>query len=63
MTYAYDTATELRGLATGITDSVAGVFTATYDRDGSVAVEHLPGGYTVTQDEPTAPRCPCSIGQ
>jgi RHS repeat-associated protein len=32
-------------------DSVAGTFRATYDPDGSVATEKLPGAYTVTQTE------------
>jgi RHS repeat-associated protein len=30
-------------------DSVAGTFGATYDPDGTVATEKLPGGYTLTQ--------------
>ncbi|WP_018547295.1 DNRLRE domain-containing protein [Streptomyces sp. LaPpAH-108] len=53
VTYTYDTAVEPRGLATSTTDSVAGTFRATYDADGSVATEKLPGGYTLTQTEDT----------
>ncbi|MFE0642349.1 DNRLRE domain-containing protein [Streptomyces sp. NPDC058877] len=53
VTYTYDHAAEPRGLATKTTDSVAGVFQATYDADGSVASEKLPGGYTVTTSEDT----------
>ncbi|MEV0453515.1 RHS repeat-associated core domain-containing protein, partial [Streptomyces sp. NPDC050600] len=45
--YAYDTAIEPRGLLTATTDSVAGAFTATYDADGAIAGEKLPGGYTL----------------
>ncbi|MEU1090016.1 DNRLRE domain-containing protein [Streptomyces sp. NPDC005892] len=53
-TYTYDHAAEPRGLATKVTDSVAGSFTATYDRDGGVEKEGLPGGYTlVVKDDPT----------
>ena len=51
VTYTYDTAVEPRGLATSTTDSVAGTFRATYDADGSVATEKLPGGYTLTTTE------------
>ncbi|NNJ06746.1 RHS repeat-associated core domain-containing protein [Streptomyces sp. PKU-MA01144] len=53
VTYTYDTAVEPRGLATKTTDSVAGAFQATYDADGSVASEKLPGGYTLTTTEDT----------
>ncbi|MFJ6104210.1 DNRLRE domain-containing protein [Streptomyces sp. NPDC092359] len=53
VTYSYDTAVEPRGLATRTTDSVAGVFRTTYDADGSVATEKLPGGYTLTVSEDT----------
>ncbi|MYS22200.1 RHS repeat-associated core domain-containing protein, partial [Streptomyces sp. DvalAA-14] len=35
-------------LETSRTDSVAGTFTATYDADGNLATENLPGGYTLT---------------
>ncbi|MFJ8665984.1 DNRLRE domain-containing protein [Streptomyces sp. NPDC093600] len=51
VTYAYDTTAEPRGLATATTDSVAGTFAATYDADGSVATERLPGGYTLKVEE------------
>ncbi len=47
-TYTYNHTAEPRGLATKITDSVAGDFTATYDADGGVDKEGLPGGYTIT---------------
>ncbi|MFJ2110842.1 DNRLRE domain-containing protein [Streptomyces sp. NPDC087850] len=53
VTFTYDHAAEPRGLVTKTTDSVAGVFTAAYDADGSVASEKLPGGYTLTQTEDT----------
>jgi RHS repeat-associated protein len=52
-TYTYDTAIEPRGMATKTTDSVAGSFQATYDADGSVNSERLPGGYTLRQNEDT----------
>ncbi|WP_127468942.1 DNRLRE domain-containing protein [Streptomyces sp. B27] len=51
VTYTYDTAVEPRGLATKTTDSIAGAFHATYDADGSVSSEKLPGGYTLTVTE------------
>ncbi|MFB7577038.1 RHS repeat-associated core domain-containing protein [Streptomyces sp. NPDC056165] len=52
-TYTYDTAKDPRGQETSRTDSVAGTFAATYDADGELATESLPGGYTLTvgQDE------------
>ncbi|MFF3757153.1 DNRLRE domain-containing protein [Streptomyces sp. NPDC002185] len=53
VTYTYDHAVEPRGLATKTTDSIAGVFQATYDADGSVASEKLPGGYTLATSEDT----------
>ncbi|WP_323447380.1 DNRLRE domain-containing protein [Streptomyces yaizuensis] len=53
VTHTYDHAAEPRGLATTVTDSVAGAFRATYDADGSVAEEKLPGGYTLRQTEDT----------
>ncbi|WP_051716424.1 DNRLRE domain-containing protein, partial [Streptomyces bikiniensis] len=53
VTYTYDHTAEPRGLATTTTDSIAGAFKATYDADGSVASEQLPGGYTVKQTEDT----------
>ncbi|WP_461083852.1 polymorphic toxin-type HINT domain-containing protein [Streptomyces deserti] len=53
VTYTYDHTAEPRGLATKATDSIAGTFSATYDADGSVATEKLPGGYTLTVSEDT----------
>ncbi|MGY0066904.1 RHS repeat-associated core domain-containing protein [Streptomyces sp. QTS137] len=53
VTFTYDTAIEPRGLTTKTTDSIAGVFQATYDADGSVSSEKLPGGYTLKQTEDT----------
>ncbi|MGW1268799.1 DNRLRE domain-containing protein [Streptomyces sp. NPDC002491] len=53
VTYTYDHAAEPRGLATRTTDSVAGVFQAAYDADGSARTEKLPGGYTLTLNEDT----------
>ncbi|SBT95907.1 RHS repeat-associated core domain-containing protein, partial [Streptomyces sp. DI166] len=52
VTYTYDHTAEPRGLVTKTSDSVAGDFFATYDADGSLATEKLPGGYTlnVTED-------------
>ncbi|MBB1257627.1 DNRLRE domain-containing protein [Streptomyces alkaliterrae] len=50
-TYTYDHTAEPRGLATRVTDSVAGAFQPTYDADGSVSSEKLPGGYTLTVTE------------
>ena len=49
VTYTYDDNAEPRGLATKITDSVAGSFTAVYDANGGIVEEGLPGGYTVKQ--------------
>ncbi|WP_425576400.1 DNRLRE domain-containing protein [Streptomyces glaucosporus] len=54
VTYTYDHTAEPRGLVTKTSDSVAGAFSATYDADGSVATEKLPGGYTLTVTEDTA---------
>ncbi|MFF8280708.1 polymorphic toxin-type HINT domain-containing protein [Streptomyces lateritius] len=53
VTFTYDHTAEPRGLATKATDSIAGVFQAAYDADGSVVTETLPGGYTLTQTEDT----------
>ncbi|OKH96442.1 sugar-binding protein [Streptomyces uncialis] len=53
VTHTYDHAAEPRGLATRTTDSVAGAFTATYDADGSVATQKLPGGHSLTVTEDT----------
>ncbi|MFJ4940630.1 DNRLRE domain-containing protein [Streptomyces pseudovenezuelae] len=52
-TYTYNTSQDPRGLETSRTDSVAGTFNATYDANGDLATQSLPGGYTVTvnQDE------------
>ncbi|WP_435192283.1 DNRLRE domain-containing protein [Streptomyces sp. bgisy126] len=47
VTYTYDHGTEPRGLATTLTDSVAGAFQASYDADGDVDSEKLPGGYSL----------------
>ncbi|MFJ4880826.1 DNRLRE domain-containing protein [Streptomyces sp. NPDC088745] len=51
--YTYDHAVEPRGLVTRTSDSVAGDFSATYDQDGSIATEKLPGGYTLSVTEDT----------
>ncbi|MGA5772054.1 DNRLRE domain-containing protein [Streptomyces pseudogriseolus] len=48
-TYAYDTTADPRGLPSAITDSVAGTFTVSYDADGQVQSQKLPGGYTMRQ--------------
>ncbi|MEV5985210.1 DNRLRE domain-containing protein [Streptomyces sp. NPDC052051] len=49
LTFSYDHTAEPRGLITRSTDSVAGSFEASYDADGGVISEKLPGGYTMTQ--------------
>ncbi|MEU5039486.1 RHS repeat-associated core domain-containing protein [Streptomyces griseorubiginosus] len=54
VTYAYDTSAEPRGLLVSLTDSVAGTFHTSYDADGNVATEKLPGGYTMTQSNDPA---------
>ncbi|WP_327169984.1 DNRLRE domain-containing protein [Streptomyces subrutilus] len=46
-TYTYNHTTEPRGLPTATTDSVAGTFQATYNADGVITNERLPGGYTL----------------
>ncbi|GAA3311492.1 hypothetical protein GCM10020295_81280 [Streptomyces cinereospinus] len=46
VTYTYDHTVEPRGLVTRTSDSVAGDFAATYDANGTLATEKLPGGYT-----------------
>ncbi|MFD4868071.1 DNRLRE domain-containing protein [Streptomyces sp. NPDC058412] len=46
-TYTYNHTTEPRGLPTATTDSVAGTFQATYNAEGTVTNERLPGGYTL----------------
>ncbi|MET9245333.1 DNRLRE domain-containing protein [Nonomuraea sp. NPDC003709] len=43
-TYGYDAKVEPRGLATSVTDSVAGTFTARYDAEGRQTEGDLPGG-------------------
>ncbi|MFG3493817.1 DNRLRE domain-containing protein [Streptomyces sp. NPDC047928] len=53
VTYHYDHTAEPRGLVTSTTDSVAGTFRTSYDADGSVSEEKLPGGYTLTVEEDT----------
>ncbi|MET7784685.1 DNRLRE domain-containing protein [Streptomyces sp. NPDC005388] len=52
-TYTYDHTLEPRGMATSMTDSVAGTFTAAYDADGNLSNETLPGGtnLSVTRDQ------------
>uniref|UniRef100_UPI003EC0D5B6 RHS repeat-associated core domain-containing protein n=1 Tax=Streptomyces sp. bgisy060 TaxID=3413775 RepID=UPI003EC0D5B6 len=52
-TYTYDSTVEPRGLVTKTTDSIAGVFQTTYDADGSVSSERLPGGYTLRESRDT----------
>ncbi|WP_068923689.1 DNRLRE domain-containing protein [Planobispora rosea] len=42
--YAYDATIEPRGMATSVTDSVAGTFTARYDAEGRQIEGGLPGG-------------------
>ncbi|MFF3381316.1 DNRLRE domain-containing protein [Streptomyces sp. NPDC002680] len=51
--YTYDKGIDPRGVETSRTDSVAGTFAATYDADGGLTTQALPGGYTLTigQDE------------
>ncbi|WP_433528071.1 DNRLRE domain-containing protein [Micromonospora sp. CA-263727] len=53
VTFSYDHSAEPRGLVTGSVDSLAGAFSASYDADGSVATEKLPGGHTLTVTEDT----------
>ncbi|MFD8967934.1 DNRLRE domain-containing protein [Streptomyces sp. NPDC059568] len=43
----YNHAAEPRGMVTTMTDSVAGASQVTYDADGLVSTERLPGGYTI----------------
>ncbi|MFJ6199592.1 LamG-like jellyroll fold domain-containing protein [Micromonospora sp. NPDC092111] len=45
-TYAYNRAAEPRGMATSITDSIAGTFSATYSPDGHLTQMTYPGGIT-----------------
>ncbi|MFI1018695.1 DNRLRE domain-containing protein [Streptomyces sp. NPDC020965] len=53
-TYAYDANVEPRGLTTKVTDSVAGAFTGTYDADGELATESLPGAITLAVERDPA---------
>ncbi|WP_246144205.1 RHS repeat-associated core domain-containing protein [Actinacidiphila oryziradicis] len=46
-TYTYDTSKDPRGVPTTQTDSNAGAFSATYDADGNVSTESLPGSITL----------------
>ncbi|MFE5772699.1 RHS repeat-associated core domain-containing protein [Streptomyces sp. NPDC056485] len=46
-TFTYNHATEPRGLPTTTTDSVAGAFSASYDANGQLSAERLPGGYSL----------------
>ncbi|MFI6002225.1 DNRLRE domain-containing protein [Streptomyces sp. NPDC051366] len=46
-TLTYDTTADRRGMATATSDSVAGASAITYDADGLVSTEKLPGGYTL----------------
>ncbi|TJZ94930.1 RHS repeat protein [Actinacidiphila oryziradicis] len=46
-TFTYDHTAEPRGMATATNDSVAGSSQASYDPDGLVSSEKLPGGYTL----------------
>jgi YD repeat-containing protein len=47
-TFTYDRAQDPRGQLTGVTDSVAGTFTAKYSPDGQLTELHYPGGLTRT---------------
>jgi hypothetical protein len=47
-TYTYDPGIDPRGMETSRTDSVAGTFSSTYNADGDLVTEALPGGYTLT---------------
>ncbi|GAA1619279.1 RHS repeat-associated core domain-containing protein [Actinoplanes couchii] len=46
--YFYDTAADPRGVLTSVSDSVAGTFTASYDADGNMVAQVLPGGVVQT---------------
>lgn len=52
-TFTYDTAIDPRGLATSVTDSAAGTFTARYDPDGQLTTHGYPNGMEarLTYDE------------
>ncbi|MBT2439615.1 DNRLRE domain-containing protein [Streptomyces sp. ISL-36] len=49
-TIVYDHAAEPRGMATATTDSIAGTTRTSYNADGLVTTEKLPGGYTLQID-------------
>ncbi|MFE9256599.1 DNRLRE domain-containing protein [Streptomyces sp. NPDC006879] len=49
VTYGYDTSAEPRGLPVSTSDSVAGTTSVTYDADGAVTGQRLPGGYALDQ--------------
>jgi RHS repeat-associated protein len=53
VTYQYDTTREPRGLAVGLTDSVAGTFTAAYGPGGEIVEQTMPSGVVMreTADE------------
>ena len=48
-TLSYDQGSERRGLLTGITDSQAGDFSATYNADGALVTQWYPNGMTATR--------------
>ncbi|GAA4721766.1 hypothetical protein GCM10023263_74480 [Phytohabitans rumicis] len=48
-TYSYDPHVEPRGMPVSVTDSVAGTFTATYDSDGELNRQTMPGGVTLNE--------------
>ncbi|MFC8260734.1 DNRLRE domain-containing protein [Streptomyces sp. NPDC057291] len=52
-TYTYDTTVEPRGLLTRIDDSDAGSFSGSYDAEGNLETENLPGGYQLTTTRDT----------
>ncbi len=56
-TRGYDAGTERRGLLTTLTDSAAGMFTASYDTDGALTAENYPNGLraTTSYDETGTP--------
>ncbi|MEJ3744528.1 RHS repeat-associated core domain-containing protein [Actinomycetes bacterium KLBMP 9797] len=48
-TYTYDPHEEPRGMPVSVTDSVAGTFTGTYDADGELNRQTMPGGVTLAE--------------
>lgn len=50
VTYDYDTTKDPRGLLTGMTDSVAGGFTAVYSAEGALVEQTLPSGVVMKQE-------------